>query len=272
MGMGISLARAGGPMTSMDTTAAARVAQLKAAGATVSVAQAFRISSFIRAEKGAGRWSSHKRIFIPGWGVAAANAIDLVTGATGTWVNAPSQGAGYFQGNGTNQCFEFGVSPATLGLIDSSHMFGVLVKQAQTNGVDYISAQTSNMPMRIITQGGSGNQIVSFESMNSNTVSQTSIPTGILAVSRTSATACSSYIRRTSGLTTSLGLTTSTAGASVVHTFAAGCRSAEGSYSGFSDGQIGAMFAGLGLDAANMSGFTLNLKTLWEGLFSLTLP
>jgi hypothetical protein len=64
---------------------ASYVAALRAAGATVTSTQQAALSSFISGEIAAGRWSKHKRLYFPIWGLAEANAICMKSLTSGTF-------------------------------------------------------------------------------------------------------------------------------------------------------------------------------------------
>jgi hypothetical protein len=264
MGMGISLARASGP-ASMDTTAADRVAQLKTAGATVSVMQAMRISNFIRAEKAAGRWSSHKRIFIPGWGVAAANAIDLVTGAVATFPNGATHGAGFVQGNSANQYCAFGVSPSALGMTSSStHLWALLKTLPSGIFQGFVGASSGGNGDCFFGHGSAGPSFTcgTYPSMEPSVGAKS----GILCAIR-DATKWEISQRSSAGFAV-LGTTT---GATVGTISSANLVAMQVTPSQWTNAiQFGAF--GCGTSISDVSGFTANLKALWERLFSLALP
>ena len=60
-------------------------------GVQVTAAQRTLLDNFVAAEKTAGRWTSHKRLHIFGWGNAQANALDLKTGKAGNFVGGVTQ-------------------------------------------------------------------------------------------------------------------------------------------------------------------------------------
>lgn len=89
----------------LDSDALAYVNAITIAGATVSISQQAAISDFVKAEKAAGRWTTIKRLYLPIWGVAAANAICMVSLTSGRWVGGVTHAAGYVQGDGSTGYF-----------------------------------------------------------------------------------------------------------------------------------------------------------------------
>jgi hypothetical protein len=255
----------------MDTTATARVSQLKTAGATVSAAQAMRISNFISAEKAAGRWAGHKRIFIPGWGVAAANAIDLVTGAAGTWNGTITPAPGYFVGTGH---LDVGASPATLGLTASSGGFGWLGLGVSTTG-GLVGCQNGTTQILLAQWFASTGVRAGCHDLSAGIVSQGASGVeqnyGIISVQRQGGER--RINRRVASGSTQIALATGADSGSVpTVNFFVGKLNDNGTPSSGSDLKYGAAFINTGFTAAADAAFTANLKTLWEGLFSLTLP
>ena len=67
---------------------------------------------------GVGGLALLKRLFVPVWADANANAVDWVSPGTnsGTWNGGVTHAAGYAQSNGTTGYLDFNVSPAGAGL------------------------------------------------------------------------------------------------------------------------------------------------------------
>jgi hypothetical protein len=118
--------------------AAAYIATITSAGATVSAPQQAAISTFMSGEIAAGRWDGIKRLYFPVWASATPNAICMKSLATGTWTGgAVTHAAGYVvstQGGGymdTNTNF-----PA-LGITKDSYHFAVVYKTSPFGGDNY---------------------------------------------------------------------------------------------------------------------------------------
>jgi len=68
-----------------DADVLAYISALNSAGVTVSEQRTNAITAFIDAEKTSGRWNIHKRIYLPIWQNAVANAICMKSLTTGTF-------------------------------------------------------------------------------------------------------------------------------------------------------------------------------------------
>jgi len=106
-----------GPHQDGDPDAAAYVAAVRAAGATVSGSQANAIDAFVRREKSTGRWTSHRRIYLPVWAHADANKIDMVTcDASAVWVADVAHERGWVQADGDSGGLDLSATLPGLGL------------------------------------------------------------------------------------------------------------------------------------------------------------
>ena len=93
------------------------------------------IYNFIKAEKAAGRWSLHKRIYLPIYNNSAASAVDMVSRTSGTFLGlsgSVTHAAGYVQGDGTSGYFNMLTSPPDVGITASQGSLFALVKSADT--------------------------------------------------------------------------------------------------------------------------------------------
>ncbi|RYD49229.1 MAG: hypothetical protein EOP85_02050 [Verrucomicrobiaceae bacterium] len=254
---------AGSPFHQYDTDAQARILQIETAkGSPMSLTQRMALDTFIRQEKSSGRWSSHKRIYLPIWANAAANAIDLITGTSGTWVNSPTHAHGYVQGNGTTQYFDTGTSPASVGITNmAGYLFGG-VRAPMTGGL------LGSINTFIDSAGGT-------RSRYGDIIQTVAAQSGIILASQL-AGSHSIHRRGSASFTTSLSLSATTPTASYAGPFT--CMSRNNStdsanpvyYS--ADQQFMWGFGSGGLSTSAAESFSLNLKNLWETLTSLTLP
>jgi len=253
----------------LDSAASSYIKLIKAAGATATSLQQKAINSFIVSEKAAGRWDSHKRLYLPIWGLASANAICLRTGLSGTFVNSPTQGAGFVQGNGSTSYFNTNATVGDFGWTDATCLIGALIYQNST--IDATIGGFADATHRaILTRfGGSlgGNHPVSGIFLNAGT------PTGICAISATGTAMRRLHRRATSGFSTpAQNVTTSTATLTTTRPVSFMARNTAGVITNYSDARFGAFFGGLGQSTADFEAFSLNLKTLWETCTGLTLP
>jgi hypothetical protein len=110
-----------------DVDANAYIVSLLSAGATVTPTQQEAINNFIKAEKAASRWTLHKRIYLPIWGVAAANAIDMVSLTSGTFVGNVTHNAGSVSTTAPTGHFLANATPASLGINQADASIWALV-------------------------------------------------------------------------------------------------------------------------------------------------
>jgi hypothetical protein len=257
---------------SFDPDASAYIASLIAASATVTGAQRTAINDFFTLGKTQGWYAQLRRIYLPIWGAAAPNAIDMVTRSSGTFVGGTTPGAGFVQGNGSSGYFDFGVSPQGVGMVPGSSSTFMLVLQAQN---------TFNAPLQCAPpsarqngfQRGSATSSGYTAGRNATTSVTDNTGTGIFIESEIAAN--SRYLRRrNSGGAASLGTDTSTpTGVYAAFNINAMCgQSAGGSRYGFSTAQLGSYGVGLAMTTTQADQFTAALQALWQTCTGLSLP
>ena len=251
-----------------DADALAYIAAVETAkGSSMSGVQRGAIESFIMAEKAASRWALHKRIYLPIWGNSGANAIDIVTRATGSFPNGATHGSGFVQGNGVNQYFDFGVTPAALSLTNTDVSLTVLFKAVPTTaGIkNAVGCYSGAAFMSLATESSSSNFYGNYCTLNADSNSLTVQP-GIWSYGRDATKWELVY-----NITGVPNYTYTRIGAAVgtvptVNLRAMALSAAEQQ----SDAQLGAFSASRFLTSA--SAYTNNLKTLWQTCTGLTLP
>lgn len=116
---------------SLDEDSVVYTDAVEAAGGTVSAAQKTAISDFVVAAKDSGNWADFFGVYLPIWGVAAANALSLKRSTDGVadssildmsflgggWTHA----AGHVKGNGTSDYAELAIK----GFSDASSAWTV---------------------------------------------------------------------------------------------------------------------------------------------------
>jgi hypothetical protein len=256
----------------MDLDAESYIDAVFSAGSTVSGEQQAAINTFFKEEKMAGRYALLKRLYLPIWGDAAANAIDMVSRTSGTFVGTVTHGAGFVQGDGTTGYFDFGVSPQTLGLTPSSQAIVALVKNlsASVANNNYLMGAFDNASKALVlaakwrgiinTATGEGN--VSFTAEN---------PTGIVMLNRSDGIR-GVYIRRTDGITTVVETTSADAGAIPESNMHVWSMNSNGSPTISRDDELGFYGMSMGLGSTGRSQYLANIKNLWETCTGLTLP
>ena len=257
-----------------DADAIAYVSAIRTAGATVTAAQRDYINDFIRAEKIAARWDSIKRLYLPIWGLAAANAICMKSLISGTFVGTVTHAAGYAQGNGSTGYLNTNTDFVTQGLtLSSGFMFALTILDATQDFDRLLGAGTGSSETTLIHR-----TVPRLDCRYSGVVAgqitlNTSSNTGVSAFSRISGTRRLS-VRKTAGVTSTSNTSadSGTIPSSNVLTMAFNDANSGVTMAGASNARFGAVGFGLGLTSADTDAFTLALKNLWEGTTGLTLP
>ena len=257
----------------MDPAAKAYINAIVGAGASVSGAQRTAINNFYKSAKTDGYYNQLKRFYLPIWGIAAPNAVDLITTTSGTFVGGVTHTTGYIQGNGTTGRFDIGVSPNTLGLVDGSASLSALVYASQAGtGFRSIYGVTQSSPARKILRFSRNLTTTNFEfGATASNVSDVNF-NGIYIGSETASNSRYARVRRSGGVTSlATNTTSSTGGYPTINPQVMGANNS-GSFANYSADQIGASHIGLAMTTAQADAFTLALKTLWETCTGLTLP
>jgi hypothetical protein len=265
-----------------DPDAADYITAIEGAGAIVDDRQKLAIHMFIKAEKSAGRWANIKRLYLPVWGVAAANAIDVVTTIDGTFTaSAESHKKGYWRPNGTSEYFDMDVSPFAAGLTPASGSVFALVAASRTVQTSY--------PVIIGASDAGGSAMVDIHdtlpelleyheavigqdgaSQFANIVGVPSLA-GVRFANRN--TDLTLYQRTASQFIAGITNTAHPAGPLTNELMTVGASRDTGTDQSYNDSALGAYGMGLGFDSqADVEGFTENLKILWETVSSATLP
>jgi len=254
----------------LDPDAKAYILAVEAAGATVSGTQRTAINNFYKTGKSDGWYSSLKRMYLPIWGIAAPNAIDMIGLTSGTFVGGVTQGAGFVQGDNSTGYFNTSTALHSVGLNGTQSMHGVL--SLDDIGTDNVGCFVGNTRMLLVNGATVTSQMV----LNTTTTALLSVSfTGVFVASRTSATSHTLYRRSTaSGFQASAeNTTTELLNLPNVAPWFAGAANSNGSpLRGTATGRQGAYFFGDGLTSAQSTNFSLALKNLWETCTGLTLP
>jgi hypothetical protein len=256
-----------------DADAAAYIAAVEAAGATVTAPQIAAINAFYIAAKADSYYTSLKRLYLPIWGIAAANAIDMIGLTSGTWNGGVTHAAGYVQGNGTTGYLNTLESPTTLGLTTSSGSIGVLIYQADSRPPSGVNA--SLMGSNGAFNAGAVRILhTAFSTVNGSigvSSSTTSASTeGLFVVNRTETNAITMNTRRTAGFAEVSGTSVATSITTVQALILA--RRDNINASGYTNARVGLAFIGTEFALGKPTTVTEHLKTLWEGCTGLTLP
>lgn len=260
------------PWNNTDPDAAAHIAAVVAGGGTVSETQRTAINTFYKTGKSDGWYYSLKRLYLPIWEVAAANAICMISRTSGTFVGTVTHGAGYVKSDATTGYMDTNVGVTTLGLSLSSYHFAGLYKasSAKTNS-NLFGAQSGSNQNRIQFNGTTLSAVI--VSGATGQVAATIASDDRLGIVTFSGSASARFLKRrkTSGVTT-LGTTTTTNVAAPNNTNVAFLARNIGAIDSFCGEEIGAFSMGLELTDAQDTAYSLALKNLWEGATGLTLP
>ena len=261
--------------------AAAYIAAITAAGATVSAPQQAAISTFISGEKTAGRWDKMKRLYFPVWGLAAANAICMKSLTSGTFTGTVTHTAGYVTSDGTTGHFLADVSPGGAGLtLNGSGAFALYTGASSVtlvNTQSYFGAQTAESLTRFKLSGGNAEASrFSFFGPNNtsfSTVSTSGDQRGVQFLGRDTSTNRFVILRQTSTLISSNSSNTSSAlNSSIPMCWLA--NNVNGAVSNYvhDTARLGCAGMAEGLSQVDAENVTLAIKTLWETTTGLTLP
>ena len=252
-----------------DVDAKAYIFSLLAAGATVTAQQQQAINVFVSGEKDAGRWSIHKRLYLPIWGNAAANAICLRSLTSGTFVNSPMMGAGFIKGNTFNSYFNINTTLGALGITsgDGSSIIGLKAETSLANRGNYGAINAGGYIVDFRPATGLGRRMTWLQSdTNVSGTFDTAQRTGVIVSTRTSA---SQYTIHND--TSDLGTVVYAGGVPTVNPFVM-ARNNGGGADLFGDSEIAFVGFGLGLSAANAKAYAAATKNLWQICTGLILP
>jgi hypothetical protein len=262
-----------------DADATAYISAIATAGATVTAAQRDYINDFIRAEKIASRWDLVKRLYLPIWGVAAANAICLRSLTSGTFVGGITHTAGYVTTNATTGHFLSDLSPGGAGCtLNGTGVFALTTAESTltlTNSQRFFGAQAASNATRLFLSGNANSNRFASIGLNNAlflTFFANGDRRGIQFFGRSTSTDVFVVFRSSALLTDSQASTSNTLNTTTPMCWLAGNNN--GAISGYAPNTARLGAAGMtdGMSQATAEAFTLQLKALWEGTTGLTLP
>jgi hypothetical protein len=260
----------GGGIQGLDPSAKSYINTIVSNGASVSSVQRQAINSFYKSAKTDGYYSQIGRFYMPIWGIAAPNAVDLITATSGTFVGGVTHSAGFIQGNGSTGYFNMNVSPQGVGMVPGSGSTFALVYQFQATFNALLATAPPSNRIQGIVRGTGVSQMNA--GLNSGFNVTDVIGNGIYIESETAVNA--RYLRkRTTSGTVSLGTNTSTpTGVYASFNIQALCgQSTANSRFGYSSAQTGGFGVGLAMTTTQADAFTLAYKNLWETCTGLVL-
>jgi len=256
----------------LDADAAAYIAAVESAlGSSITGTQRTAINDFIAGEKAASRYTLLKRLYLPIWGQAAANAIDMISLTSGTFNGTVTHAAGYVQGDGTTGYFDAGTAASAGVASGSASMFGLFLADVQS----YMGGRNASDEGLLLADNGSGVSLVFGRAFSAERqialVFSDAFSIGM--ISATAANARGLYRRHAGGFST-LGTdaTTDNAALSADPMYFAGAWYNISGPTFQSNTQHGLYGVGLGYSAAQAEPFTLALKDLWETCTGSAIP
>lgn len=264
----------GAGVRGLDADAKAYIDAVVATGASVSNTQKAAINTFYKTAKSGGYYTNLRLTYLPIWALSTANAIDLITRVSGSFIAGVTHSSGFVQGNGTTGYFTTGVAPSAISGIStaSAYMFGLVRDTLPSNGAIGRSRNSSTQDWNLI-QGGVNtlNSSIMSNTSGSGMLATAATLTGILSGSRQSGTRFNA--RRSTSGRTNLGSSTGSNFGTVPtlnHYFMGG--NYEGATLNLSTVRFGAFGLGTGFSDTQDANFTLALKNLWETCTGLTIP
>jgi hypothetical protein len=261
----------GSQASGLDANAKAYINAIVAAGATVNSTQQNAINTFYKTGKAQGWYGQLKRMFLPIWGIAAPNAIGMISGSSGTFNGTVTHAAGYVQGNGSTGYFDFGSRMPTDGLTFDNGLMFALCNQTPSVAASYLGVLSLTNAQLIRMSGlttiqarytGNGTSVSGGNNMN-----------GVLTIC-SQASNLRSFRRRSSAGASSIATSsTETAYFALANFNCYGlARNAAGTASEQANGRFGSYGYSMKMSDSDTDLFTLALKNLWETCTGLSIP
>jgi hypothetical protein len=234
------------------------------------------IDSFYKNEKENNRYHLIKRMYLPIWGNANANAICLVSGISGVWNGEILHEAGYVQGDGLTGYFDLGATSESLGLSPTSAGLIFLCRTTIGTATQAMGARLSiatdfklasnsggNLTSGIMNnRGGQGNLTSNTGNANNR---------GILITSKLGSIHINAR-RLASGYQLLDSVERGPFGSNPNFNIYALAKNVTGDPGSPTSSQAGAFLVILGISTVDAEALSFSLKTLWETCTGLTLP
>lgn len=256
-------------LSSTANPAAAYIAAITAAGATVTAGQESAISTFISGEVSAGRWDKIKRLYFPVWQLAAANEICMKSLTSGTFNGSILHEAKGVRASGSTGNMNTNTNLGSLGVTNTSFHFALLMPNGPEEDYSYpFSVNDTSYPNSIYhgwSDGSPSTVIMEKSFENSPTTSASVMTVGNDSV------AGNLYLKERTSV-----------GVNVVQTIASSVTTAfpannlfiiglDNNGAGSMNNPIGAFSVSTEFSSTQDTAYTATLKTLWETTTGLTL-
>jgi hypothetical protein len=262
----------------LDPDAKGYIDAVVAAGGTVSGGQKSAINTFVKTGKADGWYSSLKRMYLPIWGVAAPNAIDMIALGSGTFSGTVTHTAGYVTTDGTTGHFLSDVSPGGAGCtLDGTGVFALTTGASAlnlTNTQRYFGAQALSNLTRLFLSGSHNTARFASSGMNNSlflTDFSAGDQRGVQFLGRNTSLSRFVLLRASSLLSNSQLSLSSAINSTIPMCWLAGNNNGAISNYAPNTAQLGAAGMTDGMAQADAEAFTDGLKTLWETCTGLTL-
>ena len=239
----------------------------------VSESQRDAINRFVVSGKRSGWWWRIKHLYLPIWGSAAANAINLIDCSSGEFVGGFTHSNGWSTGNGTTGRFDYGTSPSAVGLSPTSGCIFFLLP----NTTPLLSSMGTTAAVMGCADSGSTNALSVSKSGSSlsyvyggTTSTSFTYVAGVHLIKRESPNGVVYQTRRSTFEDLVLGPTASSTGISSANMNAWAFNN-NGTVNNYGLYNIGLHGMGLGLSNTDGSKFITDCENLWESCTSYTL-
>jgi hypothetical protein len=219
-------------------------------------------------------------MYLPIWGAAAPNAIDMIALTSGTFVGGVTHSAGFIKGDNSTGYFNIGANQAACAISPASGYYFALVKTVATGSFRVMLGTSSGASDNMYLMATSTSQISVRHYGNTSPgqiISSSTTANGIISFSRFDGDR--TIWRRSSFSRSAIagpitGANAGSNGNANLFALAYNNTVVSGSSSpvGFSNAEFGAFAFGLGVSDATDSNITSATKTLWETSTGLTLP
>ena len=239
----------------------------------VTTSQRDAINRFVVAGKRSGWWWRIKHLYLPIWGNADANAVNMIDCSSGTFVGGFTHSNGWSAGNGTTGRFDYGTSPSAVGLSQASGCIFFLLP----NTTPLLSSMGTTAAVMGCTDSSSTNALSVSKSGSSlsyvyggTAATSFTYAAGVHLIKRESPTGVVYQTRSSTFEDLVLGPTTNGTGISSAN-MNAWALNINGTVNNYSSYNIGLHGMGLGLSNADGSKFITDCENLWESCTSYTL-
>ena len=256
----------------LDPLAADMIALLTTEGVDMTATRKDAVDEFYKAVRSTTALDSLRRLHIPGFQNAEADRICWKNAQKlGTWVSTVNRANGQVASSATDVGhYDFGSTAASRGLTPGSAWVGALMITASVNH-QYLGAQGSGTEIELLRHTTTNITTDWCDGSTGRNASIAARRDGIISAVRSGGVM--RHFQRLSTGRTQLGTYTRADSGNMpaLNTFALS-KNNSGSPGSGGTNPMGAWWQGTGVSDADDEAFTLALKTLWQTLFTRTIP